>query len=508
MRTAPSIPNPSSKPKGFHSKGVFALVAVFVCVALFASACKSQQLISESVGVDAAVIASPEPEPTVATEASFDPTPAPDEQEALAPLDTDELDNKDSAENSGSGGDTDNGESASQNAGDSEGEMANPHGVERVAEPGAFFVLEGDLDLSVDAINDMVTFVEEAAGREFRYPPKIVVQSVADYEAGLELDDEDREEFQQDLDETHRYLAALGLTELGQKELGDNVLALLSDSEGVLGYYDPDVDELFLPGNGEVTKAFQATLVHELLHALDGQYADLAALLDEMSADDTPADESFARRSILEGRAVSVESLWSRQNNYLAIGNEAPESYESVPAALIFSLIFPYFFGEIFITNLGGTADTWDEVTTDNPPTSEEILQGKRLDEPVVDVATPGIDGAPVDVDPTVQYEDTFGAIDLFLMFGGESLDADPSVFAKAARLTDGWAGGRHVLWGDNEVSCIRAALAADTEGDFKEIENALTDWANEGEARSYSSYTDDQDNAIAVFTSCVPHID
>ena len=357
------------------------------------------------------------------------------------------------------------------------------------------YELRGLLPLEVADVNSLVEFIEEETGRPFLRPPVIVAQSSDEFFAGLE---EDLADFDESAEITVRNLQALGLTTQGVAEVSQSFQDLLASPDGVLGYYDPEIDEVYVPVDSLGNDDFRSLLVHELTHALDGQHANLNAL-SELS-DEAEITGNFepviALQAVGEGRATAVQNRWLRANDIpLPDGSEADlDSLESVPPALVLSLSLPYAFGEQFIEGNGGPAETWDLL--DNPPaSSEEFLVPGSTGEAIIDVPAPPADGPILD-------ESVFGAADLFVWLLGESLEPTPTLIFPTFTAIDGWAGGRSVLWGDDSESCVRIALVADSTADLSEIQAATDLWAELGDGRQVAVEGDQ-----VTITSCAPFI-
>ena len=358
----------------------------------------------------------------------------------------------------------------------------------------ARFVLEGELPLTTAEVNELIAFVEDDTGRPFLRPPVIVAQSNEEF---LEVLSEDLDEFDADAEVSIRTLQALGLTDRGVEEVAASFRNLLLSPEGILGYYDADVDHLVVPVGVEADDSFRALLVHELTHALDGQYADLTVLdgLLDIAEETGDYEPIITLRTVVEGRASSVETRWRSAND---APQEVPEDLgaaAAVPPALLLDLSLPYAFGEQFIELNGGASETWAAI--ENPPPSSEafMVPGTPPTEAIVQVETPAAEG------PILQ-EAVYGASDIFVWLLGESLEPDTSLIFPTFTAIDGWAGGRAVLWGDDSESCIRIAIAADTEADLGEFQQAIAPWADASADRSVVI-----EGGLVVATGCAPYL-
>ena len=362
-----------------------------------------------------------------------------------------------------------------QGADDEEADEAADHA------PEAKFVLEGELDLETAEVNDMIDFVEQVAGREFVRPPTIVAQTTADFEAGLAVKFGDAlEDLDEDVEVQARLYQALGHSDQTPDELKTHTEAFLTDASAIAGYYEPEDDRVYMPVDAELDGMFRAILVHELTHALDGQYVDLGALIEDMEDNDLEVELNFVRAAIVEGRATQVQAAWMQTNGVAPAVPELSKAITDLPPIAVNGIQLPYQTGAAYIQAKGGAAGTWE--LYDEPPASSEhiLFPNTPPSEPKVAVAPPTADGPEL-------YRAEFGAADLALWLLGDSLQPDPATVSTVLSASDGWAGGEMVLWGDENDSCVRIALAADSAEDRAEIEVAARAWAEEGTGRSVS---------------------
>ena len=336
------------------------------------------------------------------------------------------------------------------------------------------FELTGELELTTAEINAMIDFVEDAAGREFTRPPQIEIQSVEDFEAGLEPPPELTAAIEENAETTARFQQALGFTVLGVDELSTELNALSSSTDLISGRYDPADDVVYIPEGVLEGDMFDAILVHELLHALDGQHVDLQGLIDELTENalaEVADDSSFSIVAVVEGRATAVQFAWMQANGVVPTQEDIPESFSRVPAVVINDVVLPYQLGAQTITLLGGAAETWD-LYTDFPASSEQMVFPGRIgtDAPQ-DVPAPTADGE-------VFTEGVFGAEGVLLLGIGDTLQPDQASIIQTLGAAEGWGGDYFVLTGDEAQSCLTAAFVADTEADLTEMEALFTDWA------------------------------
>jgi hypothetical protein len=232
----------------------------------------------------------------------------------------------------------------------------------------------------------------------------------------------------------------------------DYVASVLDLLESQLaGFYDPDDRTMYLAADLTAAAA-EATLAHELVHALQDQYY---ALGPRLAYRPEASDRASAVQGLAEGDATSamMDVLLARvsrraidlPDELFAIDVEAsvetPE-LRAVPRVLRASLIAPYVDGVAFVHALrraGGWAAV-DRAWRDPPQTTEQLLHVDKYEarEPAEEVgvpqAPPGAGWRPV-------YDDVFGEQGLRIV-----LEQWLSRRA-AASAAEGWAGDRLALY-------------------------------------------------------------
>jgi hypothetical protein len=275
---------------------------------------------------------------------------------------------------------------------------------------------------------------------------------------------EDREELEQDA----AVLRALRLL-ADDVDLYDALLAFLGDS--VIGFYDPETDELVLRGTS-LSPYVRSTLAHELTHALDDQHFEL----HRPDLDDADDESGLAFSSVVEGNAVRVERAYRetmsdeeraelrREEEQLAAGID----FASIPPVLPLIIGFPYIYGPPFVEAIHaeGGERAVDDALRSPPTTSEHILSPETwiAGELATDVPEPDAGGEVVD-------SGTYGQWALHITLVGE---VGQRAAADAAR---GWGGDAYVAWRDGERTCVRARFAMDTDDDLAELTAALEEW-------------------------------
>lgn len=214
------------------------------------------------------------------------------------------------------------------------------------------------------------------------------------------------------------------------------------------GYYEPADKTMYLAGDLEGDDA-DATLAHELVHALQDQHFDLAPRLvfRDDGGDPSAATQALAEGDamsamfdvLLEGRATALDlpeqvlSLQMRASQMLM-----PRA-QSVPSILRASLIAPYLDGLLFVNALrrrGGWAAV-DRAWKRPPATTEQLLHPDKYERDEKPKPVPKAPDDALGGGFRVLYTDTQGEQALRLMF------EEWGPIEKAASAASGWGGDR-----------------------------------------------------------------
>jgi hypothetical protein len=324
---------------------------------------------------------------------------------------------------------------------------------------------------------DLIQFVEEARGHDFKEEPVVGTATEAEFDARL------RDELAKVTDSLRA--EQVTLQGLGLIEPGTDLVEVYESSfeAGVLGFYDPATAELLIQGT-EVTPYRRTIIVHELTHALDDQYFNL----DRPELEERPDESSFGFTTIVEGSARSVETAYREQLSSDEQADVAQEESEivadfditSLPIAVILQQQLPYLLGEQLVGRLeddGGTLAV-DDAITRPPTTSEQVVDAEAFAdrEPAIDIAAPAADAAVVE-------EGAIGAVDLELLTLLGSGDLFDILGGFEGAGVDGWGGGRYVSWEAGGEACVRFRVTGDTADDTATIQGMLEDWATDADA-------------------------
>lgn len=238
------------------------------------------------------------------------------------------------------------------------------------------------------------------------------------------------------------------------------------------GLYDPREDTLFVV-DGLDTTLDRATLLHELVHAVEDQLFDL----DRLTQPGTDlGDTRSAISALAEGDATSVmfDAMLRPQGKtaldippgiletQLSLG--AGSVQKNVPALIVRSMVAPYIDGIAFVHALrarGGFTEV-DRVWRALPDSTEQILHLDKYDadEPPVKVPLP----APPEPGFEVLFHDVWGEQSLRLLLE-EWVDHKTATSAAA-----GWGGDRLVTFARGDERAVAAVWIMDTPKDAEEL--------------------------------------
>jgi hypothetical protein len=226
------------------------------------------------------------------------------------------------------------------------------------------------------------------------------------------------------------------------------------------GFYEPLDKRMYLAADLQ-DRAADATLAHELVHALQDQYYDLGSRLSYQA---DANDRESAIEALAEGDATSaMMDLLLVESGRRSVDipddvfaaevegsmTSTPEGAD-VPRVLRDSLVAPYVDGMVFVNALRrrgmskhGSADGgWsavDDAWKSPPTTTEQLLHLDKYDAREPPEAVPAPTSPPGTW--TTLYEDAFGE-------EGLRIAAEEWMSKKSAKLlAEGWAGDRAVLF-------------------------------------------------------------
>jgi hypothetical protein len=217
------------------------------------------------------------------------------------------------------------------------------------------------------------------------------------------------------------------------------------------GFYEPKNGTMYLASDLKGPQA-QATLAHELVHALQDQKWDLRKRSDYKPG---RGDESMALACLAEGDATSLmlDFLMKPEKTALDIPDDALRELlasgmnmgdvQSVPHILRSTLIAPYMEGHGFVHELRRKGD-WKAVDKawDRPPTTtEQILHVDKWEAGERPLVVPAPTGVALGEGWVKDDEDTFGELGFALTFA-EWMDVED-----ARKAAAGWGGDRTAVF-------------------------------------------------------------
>jgi hypothetical protein len=262
--------------------------------------------------------------------------------------------------------------------------------------------------------------------------------------------------------------------------LRDLFVELLGDQ--VAGFYDPEVDELFVvTRSGGLGVEERVTYAHEFTHALQDQYFDLESYgISEVGE----GDRNTAVLALIEGDATAVMTYWAQAEltptELLALVQasldpEATEVLNRMPPILRESLTFPYDRGLQLVLGLQveGGWEAVDEAYEDPPASTEQVLHPEKYDarEAPIEVELPADLADRMGEGWENTYEDTFGEFQFGVWLRNAIGRADEGDAAAA-----GWGGDRFaVLQGPDDAWALVMRTEWDQAADATQFFAAAT---------------------------------
>lgn len=283
--------------------------------------------------------------------------------------------------------------------------------------------------------------IEATTGLRFKTPPRLEVRTR----------DEVREFLERQFNEQLTPLELAGMQQAyvlfgllpDTLELRGFFIDLLT--EQVAGYYDPAKKVLYVVEGGAVDIT-GITISHELVHALQDQYAPL----DSVRTLKGDNDRQVAMQAVVEGHAMyeQMSSMmggdlglrmpggWDRVREQIRAGQESTPKFANAPRFIQETLLFPYLsgaeFARAFKLRRPGAAPF-----TPFASSTEQILHPERHLDAVPDLPTRVTLGAPRG--GTLVHEDNLGEFETRLFLFEHLKDV-----GIAARAAEGWDGDRY----------------------------------------------------------------
>jgi hypothetical protein len=246
-------------------------------------------------------------------------------------------------------------------------------------------------------------------------------------------------------DEAEAMVETYALLGLVPADLDLRAMLLALYTEQVAGFYEPDSATLFVMDD-QPHAALEGLLVHELVHALQDQNADLDALTDREMGN----DRTIAAQAAIEGHAtlVMLEYMTEQLTGVAIDLAEIPDfsaqmrpaieamrgqfpALAGAPRVVQESLLFPYLEGTGFVQSLWAAGERVAPFGDHLPQSTEQILERGGADPPL-ELAI-DVDGA------RIVRDDVLGRLEIGILL--EELGSTPS-----SSLAAGWDGDRYAL--------------------------------------------------------------
>ena len=323
-----------------------------------------------------------------------------------------------------------------------------------------------------DKVANDVPQIEHALGVKFKTPPKLEMRTrdqVRDFLV-QKLREPDMQKEITNQEATYKLLGLIPDT----MHLANFFVRVLT--EQIIGYYDPKTKILYVV-QGAPEEYVGITIMHELIHALQDQYANLDSL-ERITGDD---DRAAAAQAVIEGQATyeqlyimaggsgniaaQLPGGWDAMREEIRESQKTQPVFSSAPMVIQETLLFPYINGADFVRR-------WNEhhktptLPLDSLPVSTEQLMhdaayfGHPQDVPSV-VALPTLPGEI--------YGNDFGEFGTRLFLFKWTNDQDRSI-----RASNGWDGDRYALVKTPAGNAFVWATVWDTPGDAAEFMSAI----------------------------------
>ncbi|HEX5660570.1 MAG TPA: hypothetical protein VFX59_25430, partial [Polyangiales bacterium] len=213
-------------------------------------------------------------------------------------------------------------------------------------------------------VKRLMVETERLRGLSFRHPVDVTIEGKATMRAYVE----------RTIDSELLERARLRYLSLGAIAADLDVRKLLVEvmEDELVGYYDPKEKRLAvrsdiaraLDDEGPRSFAWRATVVHELVHALQDQHFDLGAAVEQERSTDADnafgalveGDATFAMLGYSAGGGASLREIAQQPDRILAVLSRAPEqlspALRAAPALLREPLLFRYREGARFCARL------------------------------------------------------------------------------------------------------------------------------------------------------------
>ncbi|UVE50977.1 Hvo_1808 family surface protein [Haloferax larsenii] len=265
----------------------------------------------------------------------------------------------------------------------------------------------------------------------------------------------------------------------------------------VLGFYSPSDDEIKIVTDSTGAPTIDnATLIHELHHALQDQHFDLT---DERYRSQTQ-DGDLAIDGVVEGDAKLVELMytdrceagtWDCVKTPKAGGSGGGSGGSGPNLGVLLTIFQPYSDGPVYVNELydsGGWAAVNDAMR--NPPASSEQVIHRTDEEPrPIEFEDTGTNGWATFPDQGVDGSDTLGEASIYAMFwyqartsGADTVNVRSLLDTRSAYDTYNYDARPSAGWANDRLFPYRNEADSETEYGYVWV----TEWDTEKDAREF----------------------
>ena len=334
--------------------------------------------------------------------------------------------------------------------------------------------------------------VEYIRGTEFRERVPVEVLSREEYRnrSGGSGGSGEQSDYQRWNDQVWEALFVTGESQDSGSAISD------TRSAAVAGFYSPRDDEIkVITDTPESPTINNATLVHELVHALQDQQYDLSK---PKYGGDTQ-DEQLAADGLVEGDANYVERRYAQQCGAAWNCVATPESAGGGGGGdgggpnlgILLTIFQPYSDGPVYISDLvdrGGWA-TVDEEFEDPPESTEQVIH-RTDDDPVpIEYRDRAENGWETFPEQGVEGSDTVGEASMYVMFwyqartaGADTVDPRSISDTEGPDDTYNYDAKPSAGWGNDRLYPYQQGSGSNAEYGYVWV----TEWDTEEDAREF----------------------
>ncbi|MBC7791077.1 MAG: hypothetical protein H7Z74_14115 [Anaerolineae bacterium] len=318
-----------------------------------------------------------------------------------------------------------------------------------------------------DLVAENVPRIERATGLKFKTPPRIEVRSRDQIREFLQSRVTEEAATKELLGQQSAYRRLALLPET--LDLRSFLVNLLT--EQVAGYYDPKTKVLYVPDDARA-EILEQTVTHELVHALQDQYANL----DSIQGTTGQNDRVTAASSVMEGQATFVSLrlmggqliAWDKAREVIRQSQSSMPLFSTAPTIIQETLLFPYLSGAEFMSRYDTRNPRSSPFSGNLPVSTEQILHADayfdKRDDPVR-ITLP----SPTTGETT--YENNLGEFETRILLFEHTRDQNLAVRAAA-----GWDGDRYMVIRTARGEGIAWLTIWDSAIDAAEFTNAMSE--------------------------------